>query len=383
MKRILHLADLHLSASATLGGLPIKNAAGMSLALQDVLQATYQCAQQATALEALDGIVIAGDLFEQSRVSTNELQLGAELLDTLGGMCRASRVLLIDGNHDGNGNHHDTTACTPIGWHPRAILAQEPKVVEYAGLQFGCLPYPRKSALRESGFQGNENAALSDILTTIALGLRAQGAQVLLGHSTAYSAMVGPQPRSIEGDIEIAQAALEAFPTVMLGHIHKRQALKVATTAWYCGSTTCQNQGEAGDPHGGLLWTLDDDGRPLEVSPIDVQMRKWLTFDLHTAADLPAMEPGNVYRVRGELALDQLAMVRDRILEGLAKGFIIQDNLQSIQTSRTRDAEIGDRKLTDAEVFTRTMAAEQVPDEDRADLAGMFAVIQGGCNAAA
>lgn len=384
-KRILHIADLHLSERATIAGQIVQHANGLNLAIMDTFEAVVDLVEKTGPL---DGIVIAGDMFDLPRPTPQELRIGADLLTYLGSKCAAGKVLLIPGNHDELRLTSEATACTPLGWHSSVLLVEEPGVVEYAGIRWACLPYPRRSALRE--VEGGEDLAavetLSAALTSLALGLLAQGAQVLVAHCTVGGATVGAQPRSIEGDIELASEVLDAYPATLLGHIHKQQRPRATANAWYSGSPTVQDFGEEGEAKGGILWTFDA-GRGAVAEPIQVSGRLWQTVSFEAGeseiavkvlSDLP-LEPGCVFRVRGDLPHDDLLAVRANLAAAREAGAYIQDELRLLEENRARDTEIGRRGIDDTEILRRALAARQVADADSDRLVLVHAdVVQGG-----
>lgn len=382
MKRILQLADLHISESATIGGAVRVDGAGNNLAVADTLAAVSRVVVAARASGPLDGIVIAGDVFDHARPTPNELRIAAALITYLVGECEAKSVLVIPGNHDFPRNPDEASALVSLAWHPSVMLVEQPQVVRYAHTRFACLPYPRRSAVREylgAECEGKEIGILSAALTTLAIGMAAQGAEVLLGHATIGGATVGAQPRTIEGDIEIGRAALEQFPAVMLGHIHKQQD-------GYSGSPTVQDFGEEGEAKGGVMWTRDDFGAWTRT-PINVPGRLWRTVNVapfnssegfSSDANLATLEPGGVYRVRGDLPADTLHAVRDILAGAMTSDAYVQDELRLLVESRARDAEIGRQGIDEAEVLTRAFASRGVPESDHARLLVTHKTVQMG-----
>lgn len=376
MTRILHIADLHLSERATIAGQIVQHENGANLAVVDCYEAVVDLVEKAGPL---DGIVIAGDLFDNPRPTPQELRIAADLLTYLGTKCAAGFVLLIPGNHDELRQTSEATACTPLGWHQSVLLVEEPGVVEYAGIRFACLPYPRRSALREAeGTEGlNAIETQSAALTSLALGMLAQGAQALVAHCTVGGATVGAQPRSIEGDIELASEVLDAYPAVMLGHIHKQQKPRATANAWYSGSPTVQDFGEEGKAKGGIVWTFD--AGAVVAEPIQVSGRPWRTVDMNAGVAFEIGQPGIVYRVRGDLPHDELLARRMNLATAREAGAYIQDELRLLEENRTRDAEIGRNGIDDTEILRRALAARQVEDTDIDRLVLTHAdVVQGG-----
>ena len=380
MTRILHIADLHLSERSTIAGQIVQAPSGINLATQDTIDAVVKIVDAARVAGPVDGIVIAGDLFDSPRPSPQELRIAADLLAYLAGCCVARRVLLIPGNHDELRQASEATACTPLGWHEAVRLVESPEVVYYAGIRWACLPYPRRSALRE--VEGTEDASatetLSAALSTLALGMLAQGAQALVAHCTVGGATVGAQPRSIEGDIELASDVLDAYPATLLGHIHQQQKPRANAAAWYSGSPTVQDFGEEGETKGGIVWVLDP-GNGGFAQPIQVTGRPWRTIDFNAPVAFEIGQSGVVYRVRGDLPHEDLLALRANLAKAREAGAFIQDELRLLEADRTRDADIGRAGIDDTEILRRALTARQVSEDDHERLALTHAgVVQGG-----
>lgn len=378
MKRILHLGDLHLDDTATLGGNPAADSSGRCLAMTDTVRAVDQVVERAGQI---DGIVLAGDVLDKAAPCPNVMEVASDLLDNLKTRCANGAVLVLDGNHDVTKSPSDAPGTIFLRRQPGVILVSRPAVVEYCGLRWACLPYPRKSAIRETlpteAINGRLNALLSAALYGTAIGLQLAGGQILLAHSTAAGATVGIQPRTIEGDIEIARDTMDLFEASLFGHIHDQQKLPVTPWAWFSGAPTPHNFGDEGKPRGGLVWTFDDNGHPLSVEPIHVDVRHWQTVDVDETLTLPDMAPGEVWRIRGELPHDRLSALRARLIDIAGTGvFIHQSELQLRVENRMRDAEAARDDLSHGEVFRRGLAADKVPEADHGRLTAKFATLE-------
>ncbi len=378
MKRILHLADLHISDSATIAGRVRRAASGRNLAIKDVLDSIIDIInniESRTDVGQVDGIVIAGDFFDAPRPTPDELMIGAQLLTTLVHAAKSGEVLLIPGNHDLPRSVSEQSAVMPLGWCRGVRLIEQPQVVDYAGLKIGCLPYPRRAAIREFDASANaSNAVLSGALQVLATEMVTQGANILVAHCSVGGATVGQQPRSIEGDIELPRETLELFNAVLLGHIHKQQAIQ--SHVRYAGSPTVNDFGEVGESKGACLWTFEDDGRLVNVEPISFEGRAWGTINLQPGDDLSTWPCLQVLRVRGDLPLDEITVARQTIHDWEAAGAFVQDELRVAVEDRMRDAEVGRTDITDAEILKRALVARKIAEGDIARLVELHQTVE-------
>lgn len=380
MKRILHFADLHISDSATIAGRVRRSVDGANLAVNDVCQAMTDIVHQVITKVGgrPDGIVIAGDFFDSPRPTPDELLIGAQLLNMLVGFTLEDEVLLIPGNHDLPRSVSEQSACMPLGWCRGVRLIEQPETIKYAGLRIGCLPYPRRAAIREFDATADaSNAVLSGALQMLATEMVTKGAKVLVAHCSVGGATVGQQPRSIEGDIELPRETLEQFNAVMLGHIHKQQVIREHVR--YAGSPTVNDFGEVGEDKGALLWAFEDDGTLISVEPFKSIGRMWETIDMMPGTALKSFDvvsPLEVVRVRGELPHAEIATARQVIREWEAAGAYVQDELRVLVEDRMRDAEVGRENITDAEILERALVARKTDAGDISRLVELHQAVE-------
>lgn len=377
MKRILHLGDLHLSEYATLGGALVMDAAGQNVCLSDTLRAVVAVAD---AAQPLDGVIIAGDLFDRPVPTPNEVAVAVRICGALAKRCAAGVVIVTDGNHDKSGNPRRLSALAdlqPARHVVRYLDGREP-IIEYAGAVWGILPYPHKKAIREVLGEealaklspGERNAALSEALDAVAQGMRLEipkgRAPLLVYHGTIEGAVVGEQPRAITGDVQLSATEARRWAGVLAGHIHQQQCIP-ASEAFFCGSPRILSFGELADPSkGGLLWTLEDDGTPRDVAPVRAPGRAWTVIENPwdvVRGTAPLLADGTVYSVRGEVDQNDLPAIRDALSTATARGAIVQDRVRVRAAERLVVGRLADdgHAYTDRELVALALGSRAVP----------------------
>lgn len=401
MPRILQIGDLHLSEYSTLGGRLVLDPDGLNVALLDRINAVRSVIDAALMSGPLDGIVITGDVFDRPRPTPTEIRAAGRLLGLASRKCDAGRVLIVVGNHDEPRNTSEPTALASVELAPFLHVVERPEVIPYAGLQFACLPYPRRSAFRELAteldpsnarhhFEAALRALCASLLATMIDAGGPDQLRALVYHGTVGGAVVGVQPRTVEGDIELAVDMLDLFPAAMLGHIHKRQ--QIGQNGWYAGSPCIMDFGEADDCKGGVLWTFDGVRKP-SAEPVAITGRKWYTMRLEGAAEDPTAVDrliarlesvpvdGNVYRVQGKAAELDVRRLRAVIRERAIDGQIIKDELEVIRPNRMRDASIAEAasgRMTDDVVLKKALATRGINGDRAERLLALHAVVQQG-----
>ena len=419
-RRILHLGDLHFDEFATLAQNTVVTSDGFNAALRDRLQATILLIDHAADQGPLAGIVIPGDVFHRAHPTPNEMRAAATVLAHGAQKCAAGKVLVLAGNHDETRNTRDATALAGVDLAPFVIAVERPAVLEYAGILWACLPYVRRSSVREqANVQGRvtERDFYTGAVRALGLSLHASLQEqqfqrrmstdsavrgpvnlpwALAYHGAVEGAMVGVQPRSLEGDIELPIEIIDAYPAALLGHIHRQQA--IGRNGRYSGSQCIHDFGEADELKGGVVWTFDDAAPDIDAAAeflsIDAilgrPLRAWTTWDIPSDLDPADVEStcdaidempsdGSVNRFRGSLPEPQVLAVRGALRRYTARGGICADELVIQHENRMRDAAIGRERLSDAELVQRALATRQI-EGSRADriLAHHAEIEQGG-----
>lgn len=386
MIRILHLADLHVSASRTYAGIRVHDAQGRNQTLADLEAAVADLIAQAKAGGPLAGCIVAGDVFDTPRPTPEEIRCGARILRALAAACDAQDVLVVSGNHDAVKAEDKPSALAAVELAPWVVARDVVDVVNYAGAQWVCLPYPRMGAIRGAMAERNLDAAagMSAVVGALVLSCLSQAGQRaaasglplggLVAHADFDGATIGVQPRSLEGDVRLSREAARHFPAVMLGHIHRQQAIPGAPNAAYPGSPVVCDFGEEFDRHGAALWTFPDaTDRQLGEPTLEFLQhagRLWETIPVgpdsfDTVRDDFAAQPAGpcVWRVKGTLPGEQFRALRDTLRAARARGVIVADALELQREERARLALVqGLEHPDDAALTCAALAQRGVTD---------------------
>lgn len=240
--RVLHLADIHLDTpfagrtKSLRGRLRDASREALRRAVDDALQ------------EDVDVVVIAGDLFDGTRLSFETERFLVAELRRLGGA--GIRVVYATGNHD------------PGRGGPRARGLEWPDHVEVVGTRT-----PVRVAVRRDGrpvgyvtAAGHETRRETMDLSRTFPRPSGDLPEVALLHTQVATA------RSADEHDAYAPSELQAllrsgFDYWALGHVHTRQALSREPPIYYPGNLQGRTPRETG-PKGGLLVDLSDRADP-------------------------------------------------------------------------------------------------------------------------
>ena len=237
--RFIHIADVHLDTAF----------AGRSEAVRNRLRqasrdAFARCVDLAVAAK-VDAVLIAGDLFDGSRLSFATERFLLEQLGRLAGA--AIQVVYATGNHDpGSG-----LRAGALDWPGTVavVSGEEPVAVTIRGPDADTAGYVTAA--------GHANAPItSDLSRRLHPVAGTPLPQVALLHTQVTSASGAEVHRPYApSNLERLRAA--GFHYWALGHVHQRQELSADPPVHYCGNLQGRNPGETG-PKGGLLVDLGD-----------------------------------------------------------------------------------------------------------------------------
>lgn len=279
--RILHTADWHL-------GKVLKGRERTS-EIRQALQALLELVRS----ERIELVLVAGDLFDRSVVSTEAEAAAFEFFVGL----RELRVpaLVIAGNHD---SRERLEALSPLLSLTGAIVfgnlrfAEEGGVVEALGARVALLPFlSERRLVRASDLLQGDSAdwkrtyghSLELILKNLATGFSAD-LNLLMAHLTVEGGQLGGGEFTFHTTNSYA-IPKSAFPLslsyVALGHLHRQQQVSEAPVAWYAGSLIQLDFGESENSHQGALIVELEPGQPPLVHPVRARWGKPLkTFRL-------------------------------------------------------------------------------------------------------
>ncbi|MBP2099257.1 exonuclease SbcCD subunit D [Enterococcus rivorum] len=247
--RFLHTADWHI---------------GKKLHGYDLLEEQRHAFQQILAIakeEAVDGIVIAGDLYDRSvpaveAVETfNDMMIQMNLIDKY-------PVFAISGNHDSS-TRLETGGpwFSYLNFHLATRLEQAFQPVEFMDTQFFLLPYFEPIAARLH-FEMDEirtiDQAMSVVIEEMKKKFDPEKSHVLVSHFfVAGSEKTESETKLTVGGLDtVPLSYLEDFDYVALGHLHGKNALN-GKNARYSGSPLKFSLSEMNQEKG--VWIVDTD----------------------------------------------------------------------------------------------------------------------------
>lgn len=279
--RILHTADWHLGK--------VLKGRERTPEIRQALQALLGLVRS----ERIELVLVAGDLFDRSVVSTEAEAAAFEFF--LGLRELGVPALVIAGNHDSRERLEalspllSLTGATVFG---NLRFAEEGGVVEALGASVALLPFLSERRLVRAGdlLQGDSadwkrtyGHSLELILKNLATGFRTD-LNLLMAHLTVEGGQLGGGEFTFHTTNSYA-IPKSAFPLslsyVALGHLHRQQQVSEAPVAWYAGSLIQLDFGESENSHQGALIVELEPGRPPLVHPVRARWGKPLkTFRL-------------------------------------------------------------------------------------------------------
>lgn len=265
--KILHTGDIHLGDLAG----PTKD--GQNLRREDTIRCMREVYYRAF-LEEPDVTIIAGDLFNRSRVWADTAL--EDVNDALGQfiipLCKCSdAVVLLFGTM----NHDNPRAFELIKRATQDLknlhIYTEPKVEEITTssgpVQIVAVPGFDKARLRlfcpgvdKETENRNATALINDIMLGLSTELDKSKPSVLVAHYTVSGSEADNGSTFLAGqDVVVLPATIDAMGVDLacFGHIHKPQRLVCQTPAFYCGSVNQLTFNDEGTEHGFYIHTID------------------------------------------------------------------------------------------------------------------------------
>ncbi len=286
MFRFLHLADIHLDTTFHCRSEDLRKA------LRDALRRAFRRAVDTAIAEEVHAVLIAGDLFDNERLSfaTEEVLLEQlRRLDAAGIPC-----FYCTGNHD------------PSGMPPRGGKMDWPASLHL----FGTLK-PVSHVIRDPSGEpracivgaGHATSKEEKNLAASFPEAQSDAPHVGLLHTQVMSAEeAASHDRYAPCAVEDLQG--KGYAYWALGHVHKRQRVAAEPKAWYSGNIQGRHPGETG-PKGGLLVTIRDGAR-VETEFRSFAPIQWVEIalddlqDLHTVDDICARVAADFSALAGE-----------------------------------------------------------------------------------
>lgn len=322
MIKILHTGDIHLGDLAG----PTKD--GQNLRREDTIRCMREVYYRAF-LEEPDVTIIAGDLFNRSRVwaDTALEDVNDALEQFIIPLCKCSdAVVLLFGTM----NHDNPRAFELIKRATQDLknlhIYTEPKVEEITTsggpVQIVAVPGFDKARLRlfcpgvdKETENRNATALINDVMLGLSTELDKSKPSILVAHYTVSGSEADNGSTFLAGqDVVVLPATIDAMGVNLacFGHIHKPQRLMCQTPAFYCGSVNQLTFNDEGTEHGFYIHTIDGRvssefvGTPerkhytLRLSPEDVS-----TFITEGVAPTPDGISDAVVRVRYSCTAEQ------------------------------------------------------------------------------
>lgn len=345
MTRLLVLGDVHLGAGTDFGLAPF----GFDSRLHDQQRVLERATELVHGYE-VEAVLFAGDLAHNPKGRLTPDQENVWRRGFLE-LIPATPVLMIPGNHDVTAADR-ASAIDIFGAIGRVNVARTPGVVAIAGVRVGCLPWTPTHALlagRDDVDPDAINTTASELLLDVARGLRAQDADILLGHWSMSDAAL-PSGMSVNDlrEVILPAAQLDAigFRFVAMGHIHSPDML--APGRFYTGSTAVVDWGETPGRHG--CWIIDTDTGAADYHLIDD--RPFVAIDLGNVASFeeavdrlldssPDSIEDAIVRVRYSTTEDarvDASAIRRALLEDGARQVFIQPTI--LRAARVRDERV-------------------------------------------
>ncbi len=279
--RILHTADWHLGK--------VLKGRERTPEIRQALQALLELVRS----ERIELVLIAGDLFDRSVVSTEAEAAAFEFF--LGLRELGVPALVIAGNHDSRERLEalspllSLTGATVFG---NLRFAEQGGVVEALGARVALLPFLSERRLVKAGdlLQGDSaewkktyGQGMGLILKNLATGFSGD-LNLLMAHLTVEGGQLGGGEFTFHTTNTYAIQPGD-FPQtlsyVALGHLHRQQQVCEAPVAWYAGSLIQLDFGESENSNQGALIVELEPGRPPLVHPVRARWGKPLkTFRL-------------------------------------------------------------------------------------------------------
>lgn len=265
--KILHTGDIHLGDLAG----PTKD--GQNLRREDTIRCMREVYYRAF-LEEPDVTIIAGDLFNRSRVwaDTALEDVNDALEQFIIPLCKCSdAVVLLFGTM----NHDNPRAFELIKRTTQDLknlhIYTEPKVEEITTssgpVQIVAVPGFDKARLRlfcpgvdKETENRNATALINDIMLGLSTELDKSKPSVLVAHYTVSGSEADNGSTFLAGqDVVVLPATIDAMGVDLacFGHIHKPQRLVCQTPAFYCGSVNQLTFNDEGTEHGFYIHTID------------------------------------------------------------------------------------------------------------------------------
>ncbi len=254
--------------------------------------------------EAVDLVIVAGDLFDTASPAPDAEQLVYRALLDLAG--RHRHVVVVAGNHD---NPRRLAALQALFALARVHIASQVARPADGGVleldvggqpaRIALLPWlsqryvvtaadllARDGAEHQQAYAGRMRL----VVDALCRDAPASAVNLLVGHVLALGGTMGGGERHAHTVLDYAVPS-QVFPTtlqyVALGHLHRRQKVDGPAPTWYPGSPLQLDFGESADDKAALVIDVAP-GRPARVTPVALTSGRSLRTLVGTLAELGA-----------------------------------------------------------------------------------------------
>jgi DNA repair exonuclease SbcCD nuclease subunit len=237
--RFIHTSDLHLDTSFSGAGLPSRLGDRKREAIRGALRRILEDARR----QAVDLILIAGDLFEHDLVTPDTIEFLRQQFEAVSPI----KVFIAPGNHDPY--LPDSPYCTQR-WPPNVHIFREE--------EFRSVAWPEKG-VRVTGF-GFTRTQMQDSFFQKLPVQPADAWNLVVAHGSDVGGV--PAGKAAHGPFRIDDIAGKNVLYCALGHYHMQRPVANpldGAQVWYCGIPEGRAWDEEG-PRGYLLGEIDDNG---------------------------------------------------------------------------------------------------------------------------
>ena len=347
--KLLHIADLHLGKRV------------LEFSMMEDARAVMREILDIAVAEAVDGVLIAGDVYDRPVPPVEAVSLFSQFLTELAS--RRVPTMIIAGNHDSAerlafcegvleaSGIHVAPACHG---KPTTVMLKEDQMTVAVHM----ISYARPAALRpflEGEIEG-EAAAMAALLKGV--DLAAADKNILLAHAFVAGGVASESEVNPVGTAELIPATVfEGFDYVALGHLHGPQT--VAEGVRYAGSP--------------LKYSFSEVGHKKSVTLVELDAKSALTvreIPLHSIHDMREVRGSLAELLAGDYSEDLIrAVVTDEEVAPDAR-----NALRTVYPNLLRFAVENSRTAYEEEVAP----AESVDDRDPLSLFAEFYERQNG-----
>ncbi|MBT8401965.1 MAG: exonuclease SbcCD subunit D [Rhodothermia bacterium] len=264
MLRVLHIADVHFDTTFSCRSDELRSR------LREAIRQSFVRAMDMAVEDGVHAVIVAGDLFDGSRLSFTTEKILVEQFRRLGDL--GIRVFYACGNHD-PASLRSRAGSIALPDNCTVFDSARPETVEIqdeSGAVIG----------RVTG-AGHETAKESRNLASTFPAVKGDVPHVAVLHTMVTSAS-SSESHDRYAPCSVDDLASRGYDYWALGHIHHRQAVDAEQKAWYPGSIQGRNPKETG-ARGGLLVDVFR-ARPPQVRFVPLAPLEWASLHVESLA---------------------------------------------------------------------------------------------------